>query len=88
MKNGFDAPSGLGPAQLDELIAGLLGNIVYKPADLLGGAYTDLDAAARADNWATRRKLRGKVLFELIPGTFERQNTPSRHWTEAETPTP
>ncbi|GAA2344040.1 phosphatidylinositol-specific phospholipase C domain-containing protein [Dactylosporangium salmoneum] len=73
MKAGFDSRYGLGPADFDVLVASKLGAKVFKPADLLGSAAT-LDAAARADNWPARAALAGKVMIEIIPGTFERGN--------------
>lgn len=73
MKAGFDSRYGLGPADFDALVASRLGAKVFRPADLLG-AYPNLDAAARADNWPTRAALAGKVLIDIIPGTFERAN--------------
>ncbi len=73
LKAGFDSRYGLGPADLDALVAARLGGKVFKPADLKG-AHATLDAAARADAWPTRAALAGKVLIELIPGTFERGN--------------
>jgi hypothetical protein len=83
LKAGFDSRVGLGPADFDRLVAAKLGNAVYRPADLLGGNPT-LDAAALADNWPTRSALAGKILFELIPGTFERQNPFDPLWTDTE----
>lgn len=78
LKAGFDSRAGLGPADFDRLVADRLGTAVYRPADLLtrpdGTRFADLDAAARAGNWATRSALAGKFLFEVIPGTFERGN--------------
>jgi hypothetical protein len=78
LKAGFDSRVGLGAADFDRLVSGKLGSMVYRPADLLtkpdGSQYGSLDAASLADNWATRADLAGKVLFELIPGTFERGN--------------
>lgn len=78
LKAGFDSRYGLGPADFDALVASRLGSKVYKPADVLakagGGSYATLDEAARADNWAVRSALAGKVLIEIIPGTFERGN--------------
>ncbi|WP_354643544.1 phosphatidylinositol-specific phospholipase C domain-containing protein [Kitasatospora camelliae] len=78
LKGGFAANRGMGPAQLDALIAGHLGSAVLRPADLLakpgGGAYATLDEAARAGNWPKRSALAGKVLLYVIPGTFEEQN--------------
>ncbi|MFF7332668.1 Ca2+-dependent phosphoinositide-specific phospholipase C [Streptomyces sp. NPDC008150] len=84
MKNGFNNNAGLGPDEFDALVASKLGDIVYKPSDLLGSGYSTLDAAARADAWPTRDALRGKVLFELIPGTVEQANPFDTYWTDEE----
>jgi hypothetical protein len=83
LKAGFDSRYGLGPAEFDRLIAAKLGNAVYRPADLLG-SYPTLDAAALADNWATRSALAGKFIFEVIPGTVERQNPFDHFWADTE----
>ncbi|WP_194895842.1 phosphatidylinositol-specific phospholipase C domain-containing protein [Catenulispora pinisilvae] len=74
MKVGFEADLGMGPAQLDALINSHLGNLVYRPADLLGGTYPTLDAAAKADAWPARSALAGKVILYAIPGTVELAN--------------
>jgi hypothetical protein len=78
MKVGFDQTDGLGPAALDALIAQHLGSMVFRPADLLakpgGGAYPDLDTAAKAGNWPTRSAMAGKAIIEVIPGTVEQGN--------------
>jgi hypothetical protein len=83
MKNGFDGRAGLGAPALDKLIAEKLGAAVFRPADLLGG-YPNLDTAARANNWPTRGQLTGKVMFEIVPGTFEQANPFDRYWTDVE----
>ncbi len=83
LKAGFDATVGLGPAQLDALIATHLGSTVFRPADLLGG-YPSLDAAARAGNWPSRASLAGRVILETIPGTFEMNNPFDHLWTDVE----
>ncbi|MGN3955008.1 phosphatidylinositol-specific phospholipase C domain-containing protein [Streptomyces sp. WAC8370] len=73
LKAGFATSHGMGPSQLDALIAGHLGNMVFRPADLLpkpaGGSYTTAADAARADNWPTRSELAGRVLLYAIPGS-------------------
>ncbi|GAA2822190.1 hypothetical protein GCM10010441_53280 [Kitasatospora paracochleata] len=78
LKGGFAANRGMGPAQLDSLIAAHLGSAVFRPADLLakpgGGAYASVDDAARAGNWPSRSALAGKVLLYVIPGTVEESN--------------
>ncbi|MER6977470.1 phosphatidylinositol-specific phospholipase C domain-containing protein [Streptomyces carpinensis] len=84
MKNGFNNNVGLGPDEFDTLVRQKLGTMVYKPSDLLGGAYSSLDAAAQADAWPSRDALRGKVLFELIPGTVEQANPFDHYWTDQE----
>ncbi|MEV6208997.1 phosphatidylinositol-specific phospholipase C domain-containing protein [Kitasatospora sp. NPDC051914] len=78
LKGGFAANRGMGPVQLDSLIAAHLGSTAFRPADLLakpgGGPYATLDEAARAGNWPTRAALAGRVLVDVIPGTFEEGN--------------
>ncbi|WP_371477368.1 phosphatidylinositol-specific phospholipase C domain-containing protein [Kitasatospora sp. NBC_00315] len=78
LKGGFAANRGMGPTELDSLIAAHLGSAVFRPADLLakpgGGAYATLDDAARAGNWPSRSALAGRVLLDVIPGTVEEQN--------------
>ncbi|MGW4646157.1 phosphatidylinositol-specific phospholipase C domain-containing protein [Kitasatospora sp. NPDC004289] len=73
LKGGFAANRGMGPAQLDALIAAHLGPAVFRPADLLG-AHPTLDAASRAGAWPSRAALAGRVLLHVIPGTVEEQN--------------
>jgi hypothetical protein len=88
MKAGFDQTIGMGPAALDAYIAQHLGNLVYKPVDLLtrpdGSLYPDLDTAAKADNWPTRSTVQGKAIIEAIPGTFEMSNPFDHLWTDTE----
>ncbi|WP_030268458.1 phosphatidylinositol-specific phospholipase C domain-containing protein [Streptomyces sp. NRRL B-24484] len=78
LKGGFAANRGMGPAQLDALIAAHLGSAVFRPADLLakpgGGSYPNLDEAAKAGNWPSRDALAGRVLVDVIPGTVEEGN--------------
>ncbi|MFG2822718.1 phosphatidylinositol-specific phospholipase C domain-containing protein [Kitasatospora sp. NPDC048365] len=78
LKGGFAANRGMGPAQLDSLIAAHLGSTAFRPADLLakpgGGAYATLDDAARAGNWPSRTALAGRALVYVIPGSFEEGN--------------
>jgi Phosphoinositide phospholipase C, Ca2+-dependent len=83
LKAGFSSRTGLGPAQLDAAIAAHLGSAVFKPADLLGG-YPTLDQAARANAWPTRAQLAGKVVIEIIPGTFEEGNPADTLLTDVE----
>lgn len=84
MKNGFNNTIGMGPDEFDTLVRQKLGDMVYKPADLLGGKYPTLDAAAKAGAWPSRDELTGKVLFELIPGTLEQANPFDHYWTDEE----
>lgn len=74
MKEGFDQTDGMGPAALDALINAHLGNIVYRPADLLAGKYATLDDAAKANAWPARSALAGRVIVYVIPGTVELSN--------------
>lgn len=73
MKNGFNVQAGASASAFDDLVRAKLGDAVYTPGQLLGDHAT-LDEAAKADSWPTRGDLAGKFLFEIIPGTFERQN--------------
>ncbi|MFJ9948353.1 hypothetical protein [Kitasatospora sp. NPDC091207] len=86
LKNGFHTAAGMGPAALDTLITRHLGNLVYRPADLLnrpaGTAFPDPDTAARSGNWPSRATLAGRTPIELIPGTAERHTVPSRQWSD------
>ena len=84
MKNGFNNNGGLGPDEFDALVSSKLGDMVYKPSDLLGSAYSTPDAAAKANGWPSRDALKGKVLFELIPGTVEMNNPFDHYWTDRE----
>jgi hypothetical protein len=74
MKAGFDNNAGMGPAALDALINSHVGNIVYRPANLLGGTYANLDSAAKANAWPSRAALAGKIVVYVIPGTVELSN--------------
>ncbi|MER8104226.1 phosphatidylinositol-specific phospholipase C domain-containing protein [Kitasatospora sp. NPDC094016] len=78
LKAGFSANLGMGPTELDALIAAHLGPAVLRPADLLakpgGGSYAGVDEAVRAGNWPSRAALAGKVLLYAIPGTVEESN--------------
>lgn len=84
MKVGFNNNAGLGPDEFDTLINQKLGSSVYKPADLLGGTYGTLDAAAKANAWPSRDSLKGKFIFEVIPGTVEMNNPFDHYWTDQE----
>ncbi len=83
MKDGFNANSGRGPAELDALLTAKLGDALYRPADLVGSHATP-DEAVRADGWPGRDALRGKFVVELIPGTVEEGNPADRLWTDRE----
>lgn len=74
MKNGFENDLGMGPAAFDSLVNAHLGSVLYRPANLLGGTYSTLDAAARANAWPSRSALAGKVIMYVIPGTVELSN--------------
>jgi hypothetical protein len=86
MKNGFDDTLGLDPTEFDSYVRAHLGSVLYTPADLLtkpdGSLYPNLDAAAQADNWGTYGSLEGKVIVEIIPGTFEQAVDPSSTWVD------
>ncbi|MEV6766593.1 phosphatidylinositol-specific phospholipase C domain-containing protein [Streptomyces sp. NPDC051105] len=84
LKVGFNNNVGLGPDEFDTLVSQKLGSSVYKPADLLGSSYSTLDAAAKANAWPTRDALKGKFIFELIPGTVEQANPFDHYWTDEE----
>jgi hypothetical protein len=86
MKNGFYDTLGMNPTELDAYVKQHLGSTLYTPGDLLtkpdGTLYPDLDTAAKADNWATYGSLEGKVIVEMIPGTFEQAVDPSSTWVD------
>ncbi|MGW1050207.1 phosphatidylinositol-specific phospholipase C domain-containing protein [Streptomyces sp. NPDC001118] len=84
MKVGFNNNAGMGPDAFDALVSQKLGSSVYKPADLLGGTYSSLDAAAKANAWPSRDSLKGKFVFETIPGTVEMANPFDHYWTDQE----
>jgi hypothetical protein len=74
MKAGFQSLFGMGPSQFDAYVAGHVGNILYRPADLLARNYSTPDAAATANAWPSRSALAGKLVMYLIPGTVELAN--------------
>ena len=86
MKNGFDDTLGMDPTEFDGYVMAHLGSTLYTPADLLtkpdGTLYANLDAAAQADNWGTYGSLEGRVIVEIIPGTFEMDVDPSSTWVD------
>ncbi|MFF2203637.1 phosphatidylinositol-specific phospholipase C domain-containing protein [Streptomyces sp. NPDC058145] len=84
MKVGFNDRAGMGADEFDTLVSRKLGGSVFRPADLLGGTHSTLDAAARADAWPSRDAMQGKFLFELIPGTVEQSNPFDHYWTDKE----
>lgn len=83
LKDGFAANLGRGPADLDALLSGKLGDALYRPAQLAAG-HPDLDTAARAGAWPARSAMAGKFLVELIPGTVEEGNSADKLWTDRE----
>jgi hypothetical protein len=86
MKNGFDDTLGMNPTEFDSYVKAHLGSTLYTPADLLtksdGTLYPDLDTAAKADNWADNSSLAGKVIVEMIPGTYEQAVDASSTWVD------
>ncbi|WP_240003244.1 phosphatidylinositol-specific phospholipase C domain-containing protein [Streptomyces cinnamoneus] len=83
MKDGFNANSGRGPAELDALLSAELGDALYRPGDLMG-KHASLDEAVQADGWPSRSALAGKFIVELIPGVVEEGNPLDRLWTDRE----
>ncbi|HEV3170046.1 MAG TPA: phosphatidylinositol-specific phospholipase C domain-containing protein [Actinocrinis sp.] len=73
MKDGFGASVGMGPSQFDSYVNSHVGNILYRPSDLMSG-YPSLDAAAKANAWPTESALAGKLVMYLITGTVELAN--------------
>ena len=85
MKAGFGNSAGMGPSELDSYIAANAGtSYIYRPADLLGGGYPTLDAAARANAWPARAALAGKMIIYIIPGTVELANPSDTLHTDVE----
>jgi hypothetical protein len=84
MKNGFESDLGMGPSQFDTMVDQQLGNVLYRPADLLAGKYATLDAAARANAWPSRSALAGKIIMYVIPGTVELANPLDKLHTDVE----
>jgi hypothetical protein len=83
LKAGFQNNYGMGPAAFDADVNAHLGNVLYRPADLLGG-HANLDEAARANAWPTRAALAGKVILYVIPGTVELGNPTDKLHTDVE----
>jgi len=82
LKDGFTAGYGRGPADLDALILGTLGDAVFTPADLMGESYSTPDAAVTERGWPSTSEMTGKFLFALIPGTIEEGNPLDTEWTD------
>lgn len=83
LKDGFQGKNGRGPADLDALLTGKLGDAVYRPGQLTAG-HANLDEAVRSDGWPQRSALAGKFIVELIPGTVEQGNPADTLWTDRE----
>jgi hypothetical protein len=73
MKDGFASGLGMGPSQFDSYVNSYVGDILYRPSDLMSG-YPSLDAAAKANAWPTETALAGKLVMYLITGTVELDN--------------
>ncbi|HEX3787700.1 MAG TPA: phosphatidylinositol-specific phospholipase C domain-containing protein [Pseudonocardiaceae bacterium] len=84
LKAGFQNNLGLGPAEFDSYVNGQVGSILYRPADLLAGKYSTLDAAAKANAWPSRASLAGKMIMYVIPGTVELANPTDTLHTDVE----
>jgi hypothetical protein len=85
LKAGFNNNAGMGPDELDAYLSANIGtSAVFRPADLLGGTYSTLDAAATADAWPTRSALAGKMIIYVIPGTVELGNPTDTLHTDVE----
>ncbi|MFC7448956.1 phosphatidylinositol-specific phospholipase C domain-containing protein [Rhodococcus daqingensis] len=84
MKDGFNAPAGLGPREFDALLDERLGSALLRPSDLTGGGYATLDEAVRTQGWPARSELAGRFIVELIPGTVEERNPADPLWTDVE----
>ncbi|MFF1375304.1 phosphatidylinositol-specific phospholipase C domain-containing protein [Streptomyces sp. NPDC058308] len=83
LKDGFQGRRGRGPADLDALLTGALGDAVYRPGRLAAG-HAGLDDAVREKGWPARAELAGKFVVELIPGTVEQGNPADTLWTDRE----
>ncbi len=84
MKVGFQADHSMGPAEFDSTVNAHIGNILFRPADLMGG-HASLDEAAKANAWPSRSALAGKVIMYNIPGTVELANPFDTLHTDVET---
>jgi hypothetical protein len=83
LKAGFQNNYGMGPAAFDADVNSHLGNVLYRPADLLG-SHGSLDEAAKANAWPSRSALAGKVIMYVIPGTVELGNPTDTLHTDVE----
>jgi hypothetical protein len=84
LKAGFQNNLGMGPAAFDSYVNSHVGNVLYRPADLLAGKYATLDAAAKANAWPSRSALAGKIVMYVIPGTVELNNPTDTLHTDVE----
>jgi hypothetical protein len=84
LKAGFQNNLGMGPAAFDSYVNSHVGDILYRPADLLAGKYSTLDAAAKANAWPSRSALAGKIVMYVIPGTVELANPTDTLHTDVE----
>jgi hypothetical protein len=84
LKAGFQGRYGMGPSQFDSYVNSHIGSVLYRPADLLGGSYSTLDAAAKANAWPSRSALAGKIIMYVIPGTVELGNPTDTLHTDVE----
>lgn len=84
LKDGFTTGYGRGPADLDTLILGTLGDAVFTPADLVGDQFSTPDEAVTQRGWPSENAMAGKFIFELIPGTIEEKNPLDTWWTDVE----
>ncbi len=84
LKAGFQNNQGMGPSAFDAYVNSHVGDVLYRPADLLGGTYATLDDAARANAWPSRSALAGKIVMYVIPGTVEIANPTDKLHTDVE----
>ena len=83
MKAGFQNNLGMGPAAFDSYVNSHVGNLLYRPADLLG-SHATLDEAAKANAWPSQSALAGKIIMYVIPGTVELNNPTDTLHTDVE----
>jgi Phosphoinositide phospholipase C, Ca2+-dependent len=83
LKAGFQNNYGMGPSAFDAVVNAHLGDVLFRPADLLG-SHATLDEAARANAWPSRSALAGKVIVYVIPGTVELGNPTDTLHTDVE----